>query len=392
MGVDWVGVLEAIYATAPSDDAWARRLVEAVTPIFGAAEPADLICVEHSADLASIRATVAVGPAAEPRAQHLQGWAAAVGPSGLRSLYYPAAMVSTMRALVATEPPASRDKMAGIARGLTAGDMLGLVTHPEPGATLVLGAVYAHELHLSRHQRTLLTQLALHCETGFRLRRRPESVKAVLASNGKLLHREPGAPADELLASHVRRIENARARVTRRTPDAIALWHGLVAGYATLVERTEGTRRQYLLVENAPATQPFRALTRGELDAVSFAARGLSSKLVAYALGVSEPTVSARLASAATKIGLATRMELVRVAAMLTRDPRARFEHIALTTAEDHVLELLSQGLSNREIAKIRSRSMRTIANQVASILRKTSSPTRRALVAGARTRPTPAP
>ena len=59
MGVDWVGVLEAIYAPAPSDDAWARRLVEAVTPIFGAAEPADLICVEHSADLASIRATTA---------------------------------------------------------------------------------------------------------------------------------------------------------------------------------------------------------------------------------------------------------------------------------------------------------------------------------------------
>ena len=111
----------------------------------------------------------------------------------------------------------------------------------------------------------------------------------------------------------------------------------------------------------------------------------MSAKLVAYALGIAEPTVSNRLWSAASKMGLATRMELVRIAAMLTRDPRARFQDIALTTAERDILGLLAQGLSNREIATIRSRSVCTIANQVAKLLHKTKSPTRRALATVAR-------
>ncbi len=72
--------------------------------------------------------------------------------------------------------------------------------------------------------------------------------------------------------------------------------------------------------------------------------------------------------------------ELVRVAAMLTRDPRARFSETTLTTAERDVLGLLRQGLTNREIARIRCRSVRTIANQVAALLQKTGAANRRAL------------
>jgi DNA-binding NarL/FixJ family response regulator len=73
-------------------------------------------------------------------------------------------------------------------------------------------------------------------------------------------------------------------------------------------------------------------------------------------------------------------MDLVRLGAMLAHDPRARFDHIALTPSKEHVLELVGRGLSNAEIAKLRSRSARTIANQVASLLRKTRLPSRRAL------------
>lgn len=149
----------------------------------------------------------------------------------------------------------------------------------------------------------------------------------------------------------------------------------------SLVARAEGTKRHYLVVDNAPGRQPMRALSKSELDVVSYAARGLSLKMVAYGLGLPTPTVSARLASAASKVGLATRMELVRIAAMLVHDPRAHFE-IALTTAERDVLDLLAQGLSNKQIAALRGRSIRTIANQVASLLAKTKTPSRRALVA----------
>lgn len=66
--------------------------------------------------------------------------------------------------------------------------------------------------------------------------------------------------------------------------------------------------------------------------------------------------------------------------AILSSDPRAGFEQATLTSAELEVLELLEQGLSNRDIAAIRNRSVHTIANQVAQLLRKTGSPTRRSL------------
>jgi DNA-binding NarL/FixJ family response regulator len=235
---------------------------------------------------------------------------------------------------------------------------------------------------LSRDGRRLLTQLALHLETGFRLRHRPESLQAVIARDGRVLHREDAALPTTLLREQVARIESARQRRRRATADAIDLWSALVAGRFSLVARTEGWRRHYLVVENAPLTQPIRALTRGELDAVSAAARGLSTKLVSYGLGVSRSVISSRLASAATKIGVATRIELVRIAAMLTRDPRARFADIALTATEKDVFALLAQGLSNREIAVLRNRSMRTIANQVAQLLRKSKAHSRQALVA----------
>jgi DNA-binding CsgD family transcriptional regulator len=96
--------------------------------------------------------------------------------------------------------------------------------------------------------------------------------------------------------------------------------------------------------------------------------------------------VSTALARAASKLGLATHLELLRLAATLSHDPRSRALPPTLTRAETEVLALLRDGLSNHEIARIRSRSVRTIANQVAALLHKTESPSRRALVAEAST------
>ncbi len=106
-----------------------------------------------------------------------------------------------------------------------------------------------------------------------------------------------------------------------------------------------------------------------------------SSTIRPQHLGVSPARVSSKLASAAAKVGVFSRAELVRLAAMLAPDPRADLADNALTDAEREVLELLQHGLSNKEIAKRRSRSVRTIANQVASLLRKTKSSSRRALL-----------
>ncbi len=52
-----------------------------------------------------------------------------------------------------------------------------------------------------------------------------------------------------------------------------------------------------------------------------------------------------------------------------------------LSAAESDVLELVLRGASNAEIAKARGRSVRTVANQVASLLRKLGVESRFALM-----------
>jgi DNA-binding CsgD family transcriptional regulator len=49
----------------------------------------------------------------------------------------------------------------------------------------------------------------------------------------------------------------------------------------------------------------------------------------------------------------------------------------ALTPSEREVLACVARGLSNAEIARVRQTSVRTVANQVGSLLRKTGATSR---------------
>jgi len=123
-------------------------------------------------------------------------------------------------------------------------------------------------------------------------------------------------------------------------------------------------------------------LTARELRVLDIAIRGVPTKALAYEVGVSSSTISRWLAEAARKLGLESRLALLREAARCAAtEPR---DFTQLTPAEREVLALVCAGLSNAAIARLRSRSERTIANQVASMLRKTESDSRRALVIAA--------
>ncbi|MCK6536497.1 MAG: helix-turn-helix transcriptional regulator [Polyangiaceae bacterium] len=137
-----------------------------------------------------------------------------------------------------------------------------------------------------------------------------------------------------------------------------------------------------LFLENPPAVRATRSLSAAEVQTLTLAARGLTNKLVAYGLGISPVAASRRLESIAVKVGLMSRSDLVRVASILTRDPRSEAPDAVLTTAEREVLELIQTGLTNAEIARMRSRSVRTVANQVAALLEKTGCISRRGLTA----------
>jgi DNA-binding CsgD family transcriptional regulator len=121
------------------------------------------------------------------------------------------------------------------------------------------------------------------------------------------------------------------------------------------------------------------ALTSTEAAVARAAASSITGKAIAGTLGLARSTVSMTLGSAAAKLGLRSSTDLARLVRALVTDD-ADLDASVLTRAEREVLQLVLEGRSNAEIASARGRSIRTIANQVASILRKTKNPSRRAL------------
>lgn len=122
-----------------------------------------------------------------------------------------------------------------------------------------------------------------------------------------------------------------------------------------------------------------KPLTSMERAAVEGAARACSGKEIAYTLGVAQSTVSGALASAAAKLGIESPAELARLVRALFIAPLDDCED-ALSAVEREIAVGLLAGKSNFEIACARGRSIHTVAKQVASILRKTGSPSRHVL------------
>src|SRR5690606_13858557 len=144
-----------------------------------------------------------------------------------------------------------------------------------------LYAGYPKKMALDRAERRRLTQNALHVEAAMRLRLRPTSLLAVITTDGRVMHRERAVREPAALTAQVTRIERARTASRRADPEALDLWSALVGGRVSVVERVEGAQRLYYVLDNAPASQSFRAFSRGEIEVLTQAARGLSAKGIA---------------------------------------------------------------------------------------------------------------
>jgi DNA-binding NarL/FixJ family response regulator len=143
-----------------------------------------------------------------------------------------------------------------------------------------------------------------------------------------------------------------------------------------------------------------------ERDAIAFARAGYTNKRVAIELGISEATACEVFVAAARKLGVRSRLDLVRVfggsapgegvmaappegleissciwhgedCLLLTFPSKKPKWPRGLTAAERVVAAMLIEGASTAAIARCRQTSERTVANQVASILRKAGSASR---------------
>jgi len=372
---DWVGAMRAMYESG-DDASWAETLLARVESLI----PHPLVGIQWAEFRADgrVERVVEFSPNAVARD-------AAVSFSPLlhkfevpavRSFFFPkrsVVQVADVLERIRAEVEFS-DAMHRWMRKTGVVDGFATTVQPVPGTVVTLYALTRGVASLSAPERAAMTRLGLHIEASVRLRKQPEKLVAILGPRG-----EPEYLREDVSLKQL-------PPFSRSTPaldaDALGLWRALAAGALSVVQRTEGRRELTYFYENPPHRQPLHALTDTEQDIVGMVCQGYSAKAIAYGLGISEATVSTRLKCAAQKVGLSTRLELVRLAAMITRDPRARFTETTLTTAENDVLELLSRGLTNAQIAAERNRSVRTIANQVASLLTKTDSPNRKALAA----------
>lgn len=376
---DWFGVVESLYQSWSDPEIWAARLREQLLPLIAA--PMLGVQAVRLSERGTISDVLAF--AAPPTVMNFRERLLSLDTATVRSHYCPPQMLVIQRNTLPRASLPDRAMLRAFLDGTGIRDAFAVVVRPTPDIVLLAYAAVNERVTLSRTEREVLSRLGLHMEASYRLATRPESLVAVVDPNGRVEHlREGWAPAP--IGGAARGVQRASRQRGALGASALGLWEGLVAGELTVVERRIGTRRHVFFLENPPHRYPLSSLSPGEIDALTMICQGRSAKEVGYALGVSESAISLRLARATAKIGAASRTELIRLAALLVGDPRGRFPDPVLTAAEAEVLELVTRGLTNRQISAQRGRSIRTVANQVASLLNKSGAQSRRALVARA--------
>ncbi len=374
-----MGLVEAAHDGRGDCQAWCERLLEGALPFF----PAEVINI-GLAERGEAHYVLRAGASNLPGiVEHYRTAIRTVSAVEYDPYMRFPRQVGSMNEIIGPDPPSARE--AEFMKMVGARDTLGLVGLRDQ-YSLMVGVPQKKRVQLAHAERQLLARVALHIEAGMRLRLSPGSEVAVLHPDGRLLHAE-GELRDRLdsrrqLTQHVARVEHSRARKQRQSASAVDAWSALISGHWGLIERTESDgKRHYAIIAN-PRARRLLALTLLEADVVELSARGLTGKAVAYALGISGPSVSHALARSAFKLGLRNRTELVRVVALLLGTAAGPNAQVSLTGAERDVLALVQSGWANAAIARARGRSERTVANQVASLLHKFGAPSRRALVA----------
>lgn len=142
-----------------------------------------------------------------------------------------------------------------------------------------------------------------------------DHAEAILDPSGKVQHADgpaKSARARESLREAARGVE--RARGGEEAPGhALDLWQAMTSGRWTVVDRFDHDGRRFFVAHpNNPNPLPDRRLSPRERQVVDHAALGHSNKVIAYELGLGSGTVSTHLSAAARKLGVTTRIELIR--------------------------------------------------------------------------------
>lgn len=170
-----------------------------------------------------------------------------------------------------------------------------------------------------------LTKGFTHVLAALRLRARLSAVRtrriegpepdAIFTPEGRLMHARGGAELSSArlaLERAVHTIEQARAGGLEGPEQALSRWRGLVSARWSLVDTFERDGTRYVVArENRPEAIGLGGLTPTESLVVAYAARGLTTKETAYALGLSDSTIRVLMMRAMRRCGLKNRRALL---------------------------------------------------------------------------------
>jgi len=272
-----------------------------------------------------------------------------------------------------------------------------IISHPDgDGGYVTFGAMAESPIRTVPKQRRVWRQVCAHLASSWRLQKRSgtigAAIDAVLSRDGRIVSARGDAavPAQQRQLEHsARAMARACGPLRRRDPEAaLDLWRGLVSGRWSLIHRGRGDGRSLVACRNEPCNPDPRRLSPREHAIVELAVTGAPNKQIAYALGLAPTTVATHLKRALRKLGVAHRVELVRLG-MLAQGHAEQVSvdgaelgvviapgggataALPLTRAEHEVALLVAEGFTNAEVAVRRGRAERTVANQIARIFEK---------------------
>jgi DNA-binding CsgD family transcriptional regulator len=327
---DRIEIIEAAYGMHEADEAWQRRLTELVARQWDG--EASSLVFDASNPEALVRESFITVTSEEKRALFEAGMSVPVPAAYVDACYRRAPYVSSiyevlesmgtqvdeygpLRTIRDASPRIEWDYFSHGIRTLDPS---------HKGLSFCLSA-----RPITEPMRRVWGQLAAHIGIAHRLRRKlaglaaPSSDplgEAIVDLDGRCHHAEGEArsvEAREILRDASRRVMRARSSLRSRDPDeAIEIWQGLVNGRWSLVDRFDSDGKHYLVAHrNPPQVRDHRALSQREAQVAAYVAIGLSSKAIAYALGITTTTTADHVASIERKLGTRSRTELVRLLA-----------------------------------------------------------------------------
>ena len=318
--LDFIGAIEAAYDRTKSNDAWLRDLTAVIAPALGVGSATGAVTgffFDLEGGAARLGRTASVGDAptrAQFEKQHRVGREQSGRPD---RTVYDCDMYTLLSRVVGPAVATGSIRAAG----MQGDDALGLRANMTPDSGVMM-TTQVHRGYRIR-QRELWIRFAAHVGAALRLRclnaaPNPDSAVAVLSPRGRLEHgtRATIVARDELQDA-AKNMDRARGKMRRVDPEgAIVLWQTMVLGQWSLVDWYEHDGKRFLLAQDNRVdtrSRPARVgLTVRERQIVACAAMGHSNKLIGYDLGLSPGTVCVVLSRAARKLGVSSRLALIR--------------------------------------------------------------------------------